>query len=138
MKLILILLLIFSTAILAEDTLDNNSTPIKDKTYLCSTEESSGYDYKNGRWIRERFTPDATYLVKVKNGSWSVYEYETEYEHQSCAPLKEEVLRCEANGDFIFNTKTMKFSATNTAPYVHSTRKNRDSVTLILGSCVLM
>jgi hypothetical protein len=131
-------LLLFSCTVTAEDTPHETSTAVEDKTYLCSTEESSGYDYKNGRWIRERFTPDATYLVKLKDASWSVYEYETEYEHESCEPLSEGVLRCTVSGDFIINTKTMKFSVTNTAPYIHSTRKNRDSVVLILGSCVSM
>lgn len=138
MKLILIFLLLFSAVIIAEDTSLDNAIAIADKRYLCSTEESSGYDYKNGRWIRERFTPDANYLVKVKDSKWSVYEYETEYEHTSCEPLTEEILRCQVTGDFTININTMKFSVTNTAPYVHSKRKNRDSVVLILGTCVTM
>ncbi|MDW3094093.1 MAG: hypothetical protein R8G33_00300 [Gammaproteobacteria bacterium] len=138
MKLILIILLLFSSTISAEDTAQESPAVIKDKTYLCSTEESSGYDYKNGRWIRERFTPDATYLVKLKGTKWSVYEYDTEYEHETCAPMLDKILACNTNGDFIMNIDTMKFSVTNTAPYVHSSRKNRDSVVLILGSCVAM
>ncbi len=139
MKFILVFLLLFSSTISAENSLHENSTAIEDKTYLCSTEESSGYDYKNGRWIRERFTPDATYLVKLKDTKWSVYEYEVEYEHESCEPLSDDgILTCKTSGDFIVNIKTMKFSVTNTAPYMHSTRKNRDSVVLILGSCVSM
>ena len=133
MKFILIFLLLYSITISAEET-----TSIKDESYLCSTEESSGYDYKNSRWIRERFTPDANYLVKFKDTKWSVYEYEAEYEHESCEPLSDNILKCETNGDFIMNLKTMKFSVTNTAPYVHNTRKNRDSVVLILGTCVSM
>ncbi len=138
MKFILFFLLLFSCAINAEDAPLENSTTMKDKTYLCSTEESSGYDYKNGRWIRERFTPDATFLVKLKDSKWSVHEYESEYTHESCEPVIDGILACKVNGDFIMNLKTMKFSVTNTAPYVHSTRKNRDSVVLILGSCVSM
>jgi len=138
MKLILICLLLFSSTITAEDIAQGNSTTIIDKTYLCSTDESSGYDYKSGRWIRERFTPDTNYLVKFKDNKWSVYEYESEYEHESCEPLSDGILTCEISGDFIMNIKTMKFSVTNTAPFVHSTRKNRDSVVLILGSCVAM
>ena len=133
MKFILIFLLLLSSTLIANDT-----TTIEDKTYLCTTDESSGYDYKNGRWIRERFTPDANYLVKVKDAKWSVYEYDTEYEHETCDPLLAEILTCKTNGDFIMDTKTMKFSVTNTAPFVHTTRKNRDSVVLILGSCVAM
>lgn len=138
MKFILTILLLFSSAIGAEDISHENSTVAKDKTYLCSTEESSGYDYKNGRWIRERFTPDATYLVKVKDTKWSVYEYDTEYEHETCEPSSDGILTCNTEGNFIMNINTMKFSMTNTAPYVHSSRKNRDSVVLILGSCVAM
>lgn len=138
MKYILIILLLFSSAINAEDTADQSSAEIKEKTFLCSTEESSGYDYKNGRWIRERFTPDADYLVKLKDTKWSVYEYDTEFEHETCEPLLDKKLSCNTNGNFIMNMNTMKFSVTNTAPYVNSTRKNRDSVVLILGSCVAM
>ena len=138
MKLILATLLLFSSAISAESTADESSTVIEDKTFLCSTEESSGYDYKNGRWIRERFTPDATYLVKLKDTKWSVYEYDAEYEHETCEPLLDKILTCRTNGDFIMNMKTLNFSVTNTAPYVHSSRKNRDSVVLVLGSCVAM
>lgn len=138
MKFILIFLLLFSSIIIAEDAPLENSAALEDRTYLCSTEESSGYDYKNGRWIRERFTPDATYLVKLKNSEWSVYEYEIKYEHKTCEPLLEEVLSCITSGDFTMNINTMKFSVTNTASYVHSIRKNRDSVVLILGSCVAM
>ena len=133
MKFILIFLLLLSSTLTANDT-----TFIEDKTYLCTTEESSGYDYKNGRWIRERFTPDANYLVKVKDAKWSVYEYDTEYEHETCDPLLADIVSCETNGDFIMDIVTHKFSVTNTSSFVHSTRKNRDSVVLILGSCVSM
>ncbi len=133
MKFILFFLLLCSFTISAEET-----TTVNAKTYLCSTDESSGYDYKNSRWIRERFTPDATYLVKLKNAQWSVYEYDTEYEYESCEPLLDGVFSCKTSGDFIMNLNTMKFSVTNTAPYIHNTRKNRDSVVLILGSCVAM
>ncbi len=138
MKFILIFLLLFSPIIIAEDVTLDNTSATEDKTYLCSTEESSGYDYKNGRWIRERFTPNATYLVKFKNAKWSVYEYQVKYEHETCEPLLEDVLNCKTNGDFTMNTSTMKFSVTNTAPFVHSTRQNRDPVVLILGACVSM
>tara|TARA_R110002096_G_scaffold307865_4_gene502583 strand:+ start:732 stop:1148 length:417 start_codon:yes stop_codon:yes gene_type:complete len=138
MKFIPVLLLLLSHALLAEDAANENSPAPVDKTYLCSTEESSGYDYKNGRWIRERFTPDATFLVKYKSGKWSVYEYQDEYEYDSCETPSEDVLNCKASGDFIFNMSTMKFSLTNTEPYVHSTRKNRNSVVVTLGSCVSM
>jgi hypothetical protein len=125
--LISILLLLSTTTLLAED-----------KTYLCDAEESSGYDYKNGRWVRDRFTPDDSYLVKLKETKWSVYEFEVEYEHDSCEPVSEGVLKCSIRGDFTMNMKTMKFSVTDTAPYVNSTRKNRDSVVLTLGTCVSM
>ncbi len=128
MKYILILsLLLSTTTLLAED-----------ETYLCEAEESSGYDYKKGRWIRESFTPDDTYLVKLKGTEWSVYEFEAEYEHDSCEPVSEGVLKCSIGGDFTMNMETMKFSVTDTAPYVHSTRRNRDSVVLNLGTCVSM
>ena len=138
MKLILIFSLIFSTSAIAEDTFDKNSKLLEDKTYLCATEETSGYDYKNGRWIRERFTPDARFLIKYKATKWSVYEYETELEYETCEPPTDGTLTCKTSGDFIMNINTMKFSVTNTAPYVHNTRKNRDSVVLILGTCVSM
>jgi len=124
MKYILVLLLLSTATLHAED-----------KTYLCATEFSSGYDYKNGRWIRERFTPDARYLVKLKGVEWSVYEYAVKYEHTSCEPVTEEVLKCSVEGDFTMDMETMKFSVTNTTPYVHSTSKNRDSVALTLGTC---
>lgn len=125
--LITILLLLSTTTLLAED-----------KTYLCDAEESSGYDYKNGRWARDRFAPDDSYLVKLKGTAWSVYEYEAEYEHASCEPVSEGLLKCSIGGDFTMNMETMKFSVTDITPYVNSIRKNRDSVVLTLGTCVSM
>ncbi len=107
-------------------------------SYLCSAVESTGYDYTNGRWLRERFRPDARFQVKQNDSVWSIYEYETENEHTTCVESPDQVLKCAINGDFIMDMKTMKFSVTDTAPYVHSTRKNRDSVVLTLGTCVPM
>jgi len=113
-------------------------THAEQRSYLCSAVESTGYDYKNGRWLRERFRPDARFQVKQNDSVWSVYEYETEYEHTTCEDPSDQVLKCTVNGDFIMDMKTMKFSVTDTAPYVHSTRRNRDSVVLTLGTCVSM
>lgn len=108
------------------------------QSYLCSAEESTGYDYTNGRWLRERFRSDARYMVKNDDSAWTVYEYDIEYEHTSCEDIVEQVLNCQVSGDFIMNMDTMKFSVTNTDSYVHSTRRNRDSVVLTLGVCVEM
>lgn len=108
------------------------------QSFLCSAEESTGYDYTNGRWLRERFRPDARYMVKNDDSKWSVYEYDIEYEHTACELADEQVVHCDASGDFILNIKTMKFSVTNTEPYVHSETRNRDSVVLTLGACVSM
>ncbi len=108
------------------------------RSYLCSAEESTGYDYTNGRWLRERFRSDARYMVKENDSAWTVYEYDIEFEHVTCEAIVEQVLNCRVSGDFVMNMNTMKFSVTNTDSYIHSTRKNRDSVVLTLGSCVAM
>ncbi len=124
---LVILSLLFPAALIAEE-----------RTYICSAEEATGYDYTNGRWLRERFRPDAKYQVKYSDSAWSVYEYQTESESDICELMDEDVLKCEINGEFIMNFSTLKFSVTNTAPYVHSTRRNRESVILVLGECLSM
>lgn len=122
-----ILSLLLPCALLAED-----------RAYLCTAEEATGYDYIDGRWLRERFRPDSKYQIKYSDSSWSVYEYQTEIDTDLCELTSKQVLRCDMNGEFVMNFSTLKFSVTNTAPYVHSTRRNRDSVTLILGACLPM
>ncbi len=120
-------------------TLGNSPSAFADQqSYLCSAEESTGYDYTNGRWLRERFRADARYLVKLNDASWTVYDYDLELEHTSCSTLQENVLNCDLGGNFIMDINTMKFSITDTRSYVHSTRRNRDSVVLTLGACVPM
>ena len=110
----------------------------KQQSFLCSAEESTGYDYTNGRWLRERFRPDARYLVKQHDANWTVYEYEIEHEHTQCTQESPAIIRCSVSGDFILNIDTEKFSVTNTESYVHSTKRNRDAVILTLGTCVSM
>ena len=128
--------LLVSNSILSEDH-QSQTTQQEDNSYLCSAEFSSGYDYKKGRWIRERFIPNDRYKIKkLENNNWSVYEFETEYEHMDCGPILDEVLQCNIEGEFTMNFKTMKFAVTSTSSYVHSTRRNRDPVVLTLGSCV--
>ena len=107
-------------------------------TYLCTAEYSSGYELKNGRWLRERFMPNDKYKVKLYEGNGSsVYAYADDYEYTDCEHNKEEdILQCNVEADFIMNFDTMKFSATTTWSYVHSKRRNRDPVVLTLGTCV--
>ena len=109
---------------------------INKSNYLCSAEFSSGYEYKNGRWLRERFTPNDKYKIKPKGDSWTVYAYQEDYEYDECAPLSGNVLQCNIEADFIMDLGTLKFSVTSTSSYVHSKRRNRDPVVLILGTCV--
>ena len=136
-KILLTVLLVFFSFVHAEEQLDN-AVPLEDMAYICSAEFSSGYDYKNGRWLRERFVPNDKFKVMRKDSVWSIYEFEIEYEHTDCGALVDNILRCTAGGEFIVDIKTMKFSVTQTAPYVHSTRRSRDSVVLTLGTCVVL
>lgn len=129
-------LLLFSSSVLAEGH-QNETAQTRDTSYLCSAEFSSGYEFKNGRWSRDRFRPDDTYkLKKLEDKNWSIYEFETEYEYKDCGPILDGVLKCNIEGEFTLNFETMKFSVTSTASYVHSTRRNRDPVVLTLGTCV--
>ena len=116
----------------------SQSLHAQQQSFVCSAEESTGYDYTNGRWLRERFRPDSRYLVKQNGTDWTVYEYEIEHEHTLCTQESSAVIRCEVSGDFILNIETEKFSVTNTESYVHSTKRNRDAVILTLGTCVSM
>lgn len=135
-KFVLASLLLFSNIILAEDR-ENEATQTKDTSYLCSAEYSSGYEFNNGRWSRDRFRADDKYKIKkLEDNNWSVYEFETEYEHMDCDPIVDEVLKCNIEGEFTMNFQTMKFSLTSTGSYVHSKRRNRDPVVLTLGTCV--
>ena len=135
-KFTLVSLLLFSGSILSED--DRNETAQAGHTsYICSAEFSSGYEFKNGRWVRDRFIPDDKYkIIKSGDENWTVYEFETEIEYKDCSPIIDEIFRCNLEGEFILNFQTMKFSLTSTASYVHSTRRNRDPVVLTLGTCV--
>ncbi len=135
-KFILISLLLFSGSAFSEDR-QNENTQTRHGSYLCSAEFSSGYEFKNGRWVRDRFIPDDKFKIeKTGNGDWSVYEFETEFEHQDCGPIEDGIIKCNVEGEFTLDFETMKFSLTSTASYVHSTRRNRDPVVLTLGTCV--
>lgn len=116
------------TTVLADDSKKTN--------YLCSAEFSSGYDFKNGRWLRQRYTPNDKYKVKPQDDGWTVYAYQEDYEYDECNPASEEILQCNIEADFMMNFKTLKFSVTSTSSYVHSNRRNRDPVVLTLGTCV--
>ena len=129
-KIVLAAMLCVSTGVHSDDHSDHRS-------YLCSAEFSSGYDYKKGRWIRERFTPDDRFKIEKSDQlEWSVYDFETEFKYSECGSIVDDVLRCDIDGDFTMNFKTMKFSITSTSSYVDSTRRIRDPVVLTLGSCV--
>lgn len=105
--------------------------------YLCSAEFSSGYDYKNGRWLRERYMPNDKYKIKPQeDGGWTVYAYQEDYEFDGCRPVSDGILNCDIEADFMMNFETLKFSVTSTSSYVHSKRRNRDPVVLTLGTCV--
>ena len=135
-KLIIVLLLLFSGGILSEGG-QNETAQTRHGAYICSAEFSSGYELKNSRWVRDRFRPDDKYkIIKAGEEDWIVYEFETELEHKDCGPIIDEVMKCNVDGEFTLNFKTMKFSLTSTASYVHSTRRNRDPVVLTLGTCV--
>lgn len=131
LKILLLLMLLVSASAMS-DTQQNQVD-----FYLCSAEFSSGYDYKNGRWIRDRFIPDDKYKVQhSENDGWSVYEFETEAVYTDCDIISDDIVQCDIEGDFIMNFDTMKFSVTSTYSYVHSKRRNRDPVVLTLGKCV--
>ena len=110
---------------------------IKPSNYLCSAEFSSGYDYKNGRWLRQRYMPNDKYKIKPQeDGSWTVYAYQDDYEFDECSPVSDGILQCNIEADFMMNFDTLKFSVTSTSSYVHSKRRNRDPVVLTLGTCL--
>jgi hypothetical protein len=110
---------------------------INTSNYLCSAEFSSGYDYKNGRWLRERYMPNDKYKIKPQeDDSWTVYAYQEDYEFDECSPVSDGILKCNIEADFMMNFETLKFSVTSTSSYVHSKRRNRDPVVLTLGTCV--
>ena len=124
--LLILSFLLFSNTLLAAEV-----------SYLCSAELSSGYEYNNGRWSRDRFRPDDKYKIQqLEDNQWSLYEYKTDLEYTDCKLIEAQILECEAEGVFAFNLKTMKFSFTSTASYVHSTRRNRDPIILTLGTCL--
>ena len=131
LKILLVLMLLVSASAMSDNYQGQADF------YICSAEFSSGYDYKNGRWIRDRFIPDDKYKIeKDENDKWTVYEFETEAEYMDCNQTSDGILQCDIEGDFIMNFKTMKFSVTSTYSYVHSTRRNRDPAVLTLGKCV--
>jgi hypothetical protein len=105
--------------------------------FLCTAEYSTGYELKNGRWLRERFMPNDKYKVTMQqDGQWTVYAFMDDYKYTECEPVSEGVLQCNIEADFTMNFETMKFSVTSTSSYVHSKRRNRSPVVLTLGTCV--
>ena len=117
---------------------DPQELPISDVVYICSAEFSSGYEFKNSRWLRERFRSDARYQVQRSNNVWNIYEFDEEYEYENCGSVEDSLLNCDIDGEFIMDLNTMKFSFTSTDSYVRSTRRSRDPVVLTLGTCVEM
>ena len=110
----------------------------ENNTFICSAEFSSGYELKNGRWLRERFRSDQRYQVKQNNENWSIYLFQQEYEYENCGSIEDNIVNCHIDGDFVMDLATMKFSFTTTMSYVSDTRRNRDPVILTLGTCVKM
>ena len=108
-----------------------------DEYFLCSAEYSTGYELKNSRWIRERFIPSDKYKVAVQDeDNWTVYSFTDDYEYTDCELASDGILQCNIEAEFTMNFETLKFSVTSTSSYVHSKRRNRDPVVLMLGTCV--
>ena len=107
----------------------------EDNQWVCLTEHANGFDNENGEWVHSVYRPEGKFIVKNKNGVWSVYDYSSEVEFVYCKIILGVGVYCSKVGmsNFFFHTDRLKFTHSITAPYIWDNTKA--SVTTKLGKC---
>lgn len=105
------------------------------KQWVCLTEHANGFENKNSEWVHSKFKPEGKFIVKNKNGMWSVYDHSAGFEFVYCKTILGVGIYCSKVGmsNFFFHTDRLKFTYSMTGPYLWDNTKA--SVTTKLGKC---
>jgi len=120
-----------------------------ESTYFCVSEESTGFQYKAGKWSRANFevSNDKFIIRKIKPGElyfkdkthpYGMFPLGKKAPYLRClAPTKASgIIRCPAGiGELFFSPESGRFLRTYTAGYWTGTDSDGDTPHITMGRC---
>lgn len=125
--------------------------------YLCITDYSVGYAFRNGRWTPTTFTPGSRYIIRhtragelsavpmsIKRATWGVFEFGENLAWAGCEEPGSETmgvlggeLICSGLANVEFNRDTLRFQIEFTGNYTTPAKpeEKSDTPSLSIGRC---